>query len=370
MYRAAFKLLLVALCALLSDVQAATRSSPLNKDTTIRRDDDDSWMELSGQAARRGRGRRQASEAQQDAQAEGRTVEPAAQESAEVSEPPAASKRTPRARGIYDSDDLGAIVDFKGGDDGVKTERIVTDDGQVIEVTTVRGFTPSTDIVPMSGDDVVGWGITAVDADIYKADGKKFSTIPGGRLIEYVGSVKSSKGTMAKCRVWRGDVWSGDCLISTASFMNFLGGREQVAAEDLSRQLRYYALNGKLERRKQELEIKVRTGNNPFAAELSEIAKEYNDLIEEITQLTKRRDSATGAERTRLAGELQKRIVSQTEVENRLKPIKGKFEEWKKAHAGDVKAEVDWRRDAECIKLQEEMEALAPSDSAEGGVDK
>lgn len=371
MPRAAYKLLPVALLALLSGAQAATRSSPLNRDTTIRRDDDGSWMELSGQSARRDRARQQVRDGQPDEQAEGRTDEPASQESAEVSETPAASKRTPRTGGMFDSDDLGAIVNFTGnGVETVRTEQIVADDGQVIEVTTIRGFTPSTDIVPMSGDDVVGWGITVVDADLFKADGKKFTTLPGGRLIEYVGTVKSSKGAMAKCRIWRGDVWSGECLISTAAFMNFLGGREQVAADDLSAQLRYYALNARLERRKQELEIKARTGNNPHAAELSAIGKEYNDLIEEITDLTKRRDAATGAERTRLAGELQKRIVRQTEVENRLKPVKAKYEDWKKAHAGESKAEFDWRHDPECAKLQEEMTALAPSNSPEGGTGK
>ena len=199
-------------------------------------------------------------------------------------------------------------------------------------VENVRGYTPSTERIRPSGNDVLYWGVTIVDAPFYDRDGKlRDDKLTGGTLIEQTGAKSSSKGEMAICRIWRKTGWAGSYLVSTADLIRFDGGREEVDADDVENLCLYYKYGAAAERRKEEL-VRKAASANPHYAELKKKATAYKEHQKRAEELTAKRDQAKGAERSKIIAELTQLKNAEAREASEVQALTRKYEEWKKAH--------------------------------------
>lgn len=199
-------------------------------------------------------------------------------------------------------------------------------------VENVRGYTPSTERIRPSGNDVLYWGVTIVDAPFYDRDGKlRDDKLTGGTLIEQTGAKSSSKGEMAICRIWRKTGWAGSYLVSTADLIRFDGGREEVDADDVENLCLYYKYGAAVERRKEEL-VRKAASANPHYAELKKKATAYKEHQKRAEELTAKRDQAKGAERSKIIAELTQLKNAEAREASEVQALTRKYEEWKKAH--------------------------------------
>ena len=224
-------------------------------------------------------------------------------------------------------------------------------------VETVRGYTPSTDTIRPSGPNIQYWGVTLKETALFEPDGKRREDkLAGGSLIEQVGGVKSSKGEMAKVRVWRGSAWAGVYLVSTADLIRFEGGREEVDAEGVADLCRYFSLSSRLERRKTELK-QLAASKNPHYVELKSLATTYNANVEKAKRMTKERDHAKGAKRAQIADALRSLEIENKRVEIKVKALTKKYEAWKASHGVET---VSFESDAQIRAIDAEMAKIKP----------
>lgn len=224
-------------------------------------------------------------------------------------------------------------------------------------VETVRGYTPSTDRIRSSGPGVEFWGVTLTEASLFEQNGKRREDkLPGGTLIEQIGSVQSSKGEMAKVRVWRGSAWTGIYLVSTADLVRFPGGREEVDADGVTDLCAYFALSARLDQRKDLLKQQA-AGKSPHYAALKAAATEYNAFVDKAKRLTKERDQAKGAKRTQIADELRKLEISNKKLERKVQDLTKKYEAWKKTHGVE---QVAFESDPRVQAISAEMAKIKP----------
>lgn len=226
-------------------------------------------------------------------------------------------------------------------------------------VTTVRNYTPSTQIVSSSGEGVTHWGVTVRDAPFFSREGdRRPDLLEGGTLVEQVGSTSSSKGEMALCRVSRPQGWVGPYLIATADLLRFPGDRQEVDAELVDRLRQYHRLNGQIEARRQALE-RAAVDANPYAAATRRAYEEYQAAQARARELTAQRDRAQGLERNRLMDDLRQMQAQEERLSQAVTEANRKYKEWKARNP--VPAGSDPERDPQIRALREQMDALRPS---------
>lgn len=202
-------------------------------------------------------------------------------------------------------------------------------------VENVVDYTPSTDVIRLSGSGVTHWGITVKETPAYSKEGKNLKQIPAGSLIEQINSTTSDKGEMAFCKVWGDGYWSGPYLIAGANLFRFSGTREQTDAADVEKLCRYYSLIQKHENRKNEI-LKASASKNPHYKEFKEKAEAYNRNAERAAELTKQRDDAKGPKRNKIIAELTKLKQEESRQAAELNRIKTKYEDWKKKNGQEL----------------------------------
>ena len=225
-------------------------------------------------------------------------------------------------------------------------------------VENVRGYTPSTERIRPSGNDVAYWGVTIVDAPFYDHNGKlRDDKLAGGTLIEQTGAKNSSKGEMAICRIWRKSGWAGSYLVSTADLIRFDGGREEVDADDVENLCMYYNFNAAVERRKEEL-VRKAASANPHYAELKRKATAYKEHQKRAEELTAQRDQAKGAARSNIIAELTKLKNAEAREAAEVQALTRRYEDWKKSHPSVSGA--DPSADPVCRGFIDKMNELKP----------
>lgn len=229
---------------------------------------------------------------------------------------------------------------------------------QEVVVENVISYTPSTDRIPSSGPDVQFWGVAINDAQVYERDGRnRDSKIPGGTLVEVTKTSNSSRGEVALCRIRHNNNWVGPYLIATTELIRFEGGREEVDANDVEKLCAYYALNAKMQNRENELKLKVASAN-PHFAELKRKADQYNAHKKRAEELTAKRDSAKGPERSKIISELTQLKNTEAREASDVAALTKKYEDWKKSHPNAATANVE--SDAVYMECKRRMEAMLP----------
>lgn len=225
------------------------------------------------------------------------------------------------------------------------------DDEPEVIVENVTEYKPSTDVIRSSGTGVTHWGITVKETAVYSKDGKNLKTVPGGTLIEQINSTKTDKGEMSYCKIWKDNVWSGPFLIAGADLIRFPGTREQTDANDVDKLCKYFSLVQQYENRKMEI-LKANASKNPYYKEFKEKAEAYNKNADRSAELTKQRDEAKGAKRTKLIAELSKLKQEEARQSSELSKIKAKYEDWKKKNSH---GEFDYNSDPIFQKLGKQI---------------
>lgn len=224
-------------------------------------------------------------------------------------------------------------------------------------VVSEPGYLPSTQRIRPSDGTTTHWGVTVVEASVYEMDGKRRpQPLPGGTLIEQTGTTTSSRGEMAICRIWNGAGWDGPGLVAAADLIRFAGGRDTVDADALATLQRYYTLNARLEKRRQEL-VRRAVDANPHAAELRRLKQAYDAAAKRAEALTQQRDEQNNAERIRIGDELRRLKESERSMRKQIEGVTTRYEAWKQANGG---AAVDASRDPQMQALASQMKELLP----------
>ncbi|MDD5706608.1 MAG: hypothetical protein PHR35_11830 [Kiritimatiellae bacterium] len=245
-----------------------------------------------------------------------------------------------------------------GSDDNATPAPAAAEEQEVVVVNT-PDFTPSTQEMPTSGPDVTHWGVTLANTPFFDRDGaRRDNEVPGGTLVEITGVTSSSKGEMAICRVAGPQKkWAGPYLLAMVGLMRFEGTRERIDAGQVRDLCRYFALNGKIEARKLELQ-RAAVDANPHGAELRKAQAEYQSAAEKSEELKNRFEQAQGADRTRVGEELRKLQNDVIRLQERLAYLNRQYKEWKAAHG--TPAAADPARDPVIKTLEAEMARILP----------
>lgn len=227
----------------------------------------------------------------------------------------------------------------------------------VYSAETVLSYTPSTARIPTSSGDVTHWGVTEKPASLYERNGKRLERqLPGGVLVEQVGTGNSSLGEVALCLIWEENRWQGPWLIDAANLFRFAGRRDEVDADELELLLRYCDLNGKIEERRQEI-LKGNIGDNPHFAPLRDLKLRYDASAARAKKLTAERDTAQGAERGQIADQLRQLKDEEVRLRRQIEELTVKYEDWKR---GNARPSADPSQDARIKALTAARQRLLP----------
>lgn len=217
----------------------------------------------------------------------------------------------------------------------------------------------SLESIPQSSDQIIRWGVTEVDAPVFKKDGKRFpDKVSGGSLVEIEKTTFASNGDeMALCSVWRNGGWHGPYLVPTMSLVMFEGTREGFEDAEVAALMKYHQLNASLENRKKALEEEA-VNANPHSERLRQLDKENKAMAAKVKELTKERDESTGAKRSNAADELRRLEAVATKNNRELAKQVALYKEWKAKHPIKQKTPEE---DPRCRELSAAMRELAPA---------
>jgi len=139
--------------------------------------------------------------------------------------------------------------------------------------------------------------------------------------------------------------WNGPVVVPEDKVILFGGTLEGADPADLRLFQRYYYLLGQLEppavstaTPDAPATATAAAATNPFETEYKAIAKQYLDFQERTKTLTAQRDSASGANRTKIINDLHKMKQEEPDLIRDLKAVQDKYNDWKKKNPGAAAA--------------------------------
>lgn len=180
-----------------------------------------------------------------------------------------------------------------------------------------------------------GWGVTHQRTTYYTLEGARVGTVEGGVLLEFRGTRTSSKGAMVECVLFEHGTPSAPLLVGVKDVFLFTGSHTKLSPRQAADLQAYYALNGKIANRKNEL-LQVAAAKNPFFAEYNAAHKALMAHIERAQELAARRDKATELEKTRIEDQLREMKVAETQLRAAYDAKHLKFRTWKQDHANEL----------------------------------
>ncbi len=210
--------------------------------------------------------------------------------------------------------------------------------------------------------DTPTWGVTGQRTTYYKLDGTRQGAVPGGVLFDVSRARQSSKGAMIECTFLHNGATNGPFLVSRKDVNLYTASHTKLSQRQLDALKTYYALNGKIGARKQEL-LQASAAKNPHFAGANAAYQRYLAHVNKAKELTERRDTVTGPERSQLEDQLREMKVAEVRLKAELEAANQKFREWKEQHAGEIaKPEQDpeiKRWSAEMADLRKAVPGLA-----------
>ena len=198
------------------------------------------------------------------------------------------------------------------------------------------------------------WGVTQQRATYYKSDGSRLGHVPGGTLIAFKEKRPSSKGLMIACKILAGGSSNDVYLVSTKDVYLFTGSYSLLSPRQLTALKDYYALNGNINQRKNEL-LQISASKNPFFTAYNAAYTVYMAHIEKAKALTAQRDHATEGDKSRFEDQLREMKIAETRLRAEYDDAHLKFRSWKDQHANEI---VKPENDPEVKKWTLEMSAL------------
>ena len=199
------------------------------------------------------------------------------------------------------------------------------------------------------------WGVLAEETMAYdEADGKPRMKLAAGTVVEKMESRQSSGGEVFVCRALLNRRWEKGFAIKSSAVVLFEGPFADAPKARSDKVIRYFQLQGFVAARTQSLR-EEHLRRNPHFEEYRKAATAYREFQDNVKRLTAERDAAQGAQRAKLASELDRMRPQGTQLENALRKAEGPYKRWKDEHGDGIEAVINDERIAE---WNEEIEDL------------
>ncbi len=206
----------------------------------------------------------------------------------------------------------------------------------------------------VSRGDKPGWGITNQRTTYYGLDGSRLGHVAGGVLLDFKAERVSSIGNMVECVLLENGKPSVPRLVSKKDVYLFTGSYAKLSDKQRADLQAYYAFNGQIGARKDEL-LQAAAAKNPFFATYSQAYRAYTAHLDAAKALTVKRDHATEQDKTRLEEQLREMKMAETALRTEYEAAHTKFRSWKEQHAAELAKAED---DPDVKKWTQEMAAL------------
>ena len=210
----------------------------------------------------------------------------------------------------------------------------------------------------LRGDVKPGWGVVRQQTNRYTADGRWMGSVAAGSLIDYVGTVSSSKGAMVGCLLCTTNERSSvRSLISQKDLHLFTGSYRSLSDKQVKDLRAYYELAGKIALRRNEL-LQASAAKNPFFPDYQAAYRVLMTNIDKARGEVILRDHAAGAEKVQAQERLSDVRMEQRRLLLKYDEVEGKFKDWKKEHAAELQSPDD---DADIRQMTKLKRTLAPA---------
>lgn len=208
--------------------------------------------------------------------------------------------------------------------------------------------------------DTASWGITCDVLPYYDTKGSKIGLIPGGvvvQCLEYreIQGINCLRVTTKEPAVDR-TLRESSFLLLPESLVLMTGRPENLGEQQLTALRAFYTLEGRIRKRAQEMFRELNPGN-PYKQEYVEANRVFTELLEEVKQLIKNRDAATGSEKIQLEDRLRELRYKQNDARSRLLDVQKRYRAWKERNpeAAAVK-QFNPNQDEQIATMREEQQ--------------
>ena len=199
------------------------------------------------------------------------------------------------------------------------------------------------------------WGVLAAEAQSFNAEGKPRVKLPGGTVVEKMSERQTKTGEkMFVCRVRSNRRWEEGYLFRASDIVVFQGPFAFAPKKPSDQIIDYYTKLGLREKRMAAIR-EEHLRKNPHFEAYRAAALAYKEAAATAKELTERRDSALGAERSRLMRELEMMKNREPKLRAELEKVEIAFKQWNSDH-GDGSEQVS--EDPEVLRLDKEIEDL------------
>lgn len=173
-----------------------------------------------------------------------------------------------------------------------------------------------------------GWGFLTSGAPHFSPSGKNLGRLPAGTLFKYDGTKSSKESTMLVATIRRpGGAWDGPFLLDCRDIAAYDGDPAAADPAIVSGLEKYFALNGKIKDRIEEIREKARK-KNPYFLAAQAMQKAYQTCAEEAGQMEREMAEKTGLVRSRLQDKLRACKYKQTKMKAKLAELLRAYRAW------------------------------------------
>ncbi len=210
-------------------------------------------------------------------------------------------------------------------------------------------------IFRVRGKERPDWGVVRTKTNLYDAEGRNLGEVPPALFIDFVEFRKSSRGTMALCKLQHKGDRHGPFLIKRTDLSLFTGDYTELSQRQLNNLKEYFKTSGALEERRSEIMLEI-AQMNPHYRQYKSAYENYMKHIEMAGDITAQRDDADGLRRSRLDDQLRRMKNEETALKKTYDEIHSKYKAWK---AENIDKLPDISSDPEILELRREMRRLA-----------
>jgi hypothetical protein len=174
-----------------------------------------------------------------------------------------------------------------------------------------------------------GWGVVSKSSAFFTEEGENIGKVPAGAVFTYSG-VKHATGCfvlIAKIKGKSGK-WEGPFLIQSPDVVFFSGELTDMSEPLMANIQNYYTLLGKIEARKEELELENQSKNPHFeSAKLWQ--KRYADSITAAAELEEKSNTLKGGAKSKAVDELRTLKYEQSRIKIMADKEAASYKAWK-----------------------------------------
>jgi hypothetical protein len=174
-----------------------------------------------------------------------------------------------------------------------------------------------------------GWGVVSKTSAFYTEAGENIGKVPAGALFSYSG-VKHATGCfllVAKIKGKSGN-WEGPFLIQSPDVVFFSGELTDMSEQFVANIQNYYTLLGKIESRKDELELENQS-KNPYFESAKLWQKRYADSITAAAELEAKSNTLKGGAKSKAVDELRALKYEQSRTKIMADKEAASYKAWK-----------------------------------------